>query len=167
MEQLIFKYDKRPIRGDLYTLPNLKVLLDDLLNEYLGTVGHKRSFIFTDLRNACGIASIVFAAVIVWISMSCDFTASRMWLGITIGGYALMYLLDYVCAHFEGGKFYYTDFTIITRADITPVYILLLYRDSNPVPYKYTKSILDLFDDTGRLDHDLFIRDMENIFVKK
>jgi hypothetical protein len=56
---------------------------------------------------------------------------------------------------------------VTTRIDKTPVYVVLLYKAEKVIPLKYYKSILDLFDEEGKLDHNLFIKGVVAAFNEK
>lgn len=166
MEELVRKYSKRPIKGDIYTLTNLKALLDDLLNEYLSGEGFRRKYFYTDVKNGIGLLSAVLALVVTGLSVYCEFQRVKPYIGLCIGAYFLLYVLNYLVSYREGGRFYYDGFEIVTRADAVPVYVLLVYRRDRPVPQKYTRSVLDLFDAEGRLDHEYFLGDIKPLFTR-
>lgn len=166
MEKITLKYNKKPIVGDLYTLANLKILLDDLLNEYLTSRGRRRSYVYVDIKNAIGIVSMGLAAAVVFLSVYCRFQDVKFAMSCCLALYFVLYAISLVAAYLEGNKFYYDSFNIVTRADDVPVYVVLVYVHGQPVPLKYTKSILDLFDERGHMDHELFLRDLEDLFNK-
>lgn len=163
MDALAMKYDKSPIFGDIYNLNNLKSLLNDLLNEYLVKNGYKRNYWYLDLRNTIGIISLLIACVVVGLSYLYKFNEAKEYLGLCIVIYYTLYLLNLIVVYFDSGKFYYKDFYIVTRADTTPVYVILIYKKNEFVPKKYTKSILELFYENGRLDHELFLKDIDKL----
>ena len=63
MEKICLKYDKKPIIGDIYNLQNLKVLMDDLMNEYVSSLGYKRNYMYLDIRNIIGIISSIYVTL--------------------------------------------------------------------------------------------------------
>lgn len=161
MQTLIEKYAKRPVIGDIYTLGNLKTTLDDVLNEYLVSKGHKRSNVYIDAKNAIGILSILISIAVFALNSMYDFAEIKQLLIICILMYFAAFAANSIIKYFEAGMFYYDSFNVATRADNVPVYVVLIYKKGCLVPIKYKKSILDLFDENGRLDHVLFLKDLE------
>lgn len=166
MDDLIVKYNKKPIVGDLYTLSNLRVLLDDVLNEYLTRAGYKRLYVYQDIQNAIGIVSTVLGAAVTFLSMRYNFQAVKGQMSVYLAVYFVINAVSMLVKYREGRMYYYESFTISTRADDVPAYILLVYMEGKLVPLKYNKSMLDLFDETGKMDHDLFLNDVERLFIE-
>jgi len=166
MEHLITKYNKNPIVGDLYTLPNLKVHLDDLLEEYLCSNGCKRSYFVQDILNVIGVLSTAITAIITYMSMYCQFDKAKLYLGILLLSYITINSVSFVISYFNGNKKVFDKFWISTRMEQRPVYVMLIYQKENIVPIKYNKSVYDLYYDNGILDHKLFLNDLKDVFNK-
>ncbi|KAM0680989.1 hypothetical protein GINT2_000772 [Glugoides intestinalis] len=164
LEKLIKKIDSAPIQADLYTLEQLKIALDDLLVFYCKERGFKEKHRLNDFLNVIGLISTVLASIVLYLSLYSTFEASKKVLFICLVIYVFLSLLSFIVYCFCGGRIQFQEFDIVTRADKTPVYVSLLYWKGKVVPVKYYKSILELFDETGKLDHVLFLNDLEKLF---
>lgn len=164
MEKLREKYKKFPVVADIHSLDQLKIALDDLLVECVSSLGFKESNLYTDIQNSIGIISTILAVIVTWMSECHRFQNIKFYMVWLVLGYFTINGLSYLYFHFEGGKIKFNGLEIITRIDKTPIYVVLVYKKGKPVPVKYYKSVLDLFDENGRLDHALFIDDIEALF---
>lgn len=166
-DAIVKKHNKRPIVADIYTLGNMKILLDDLLNEYLGACGYRRDHTFPDARNAIGLISIALAMAVTYMSLNCKFDDVM----VTISGCVLLYFVlniaIFIVGYFEECKYRYGGFYLVTRVDMAPSYTIEYHLPAGSVLRKYTKSLYDLFDDTGKMGHALFVDDMEVFFNKE
>lgn len=166
MEELKLKYDKKPIIGDIYTLSNLKIMLDDILNEYLLRSSHKRNYLYSDIKNIIGIISILLSSICCYLSMLYKYEIVKKYIALSVIIYFVINTISILIGYLEDGKFYYNDLYIKTRVDDVPTYIILVYSRGKVIPVKYNKSIFDLFDETGRMDHHMLLNDLENLFKK-
>jgi hypothetical protein len=168
MEKLKLKYSKNPIRGDIYNLSQLKILLDDLVKEYLTSVKScEQSMLLTDARIAVGLISTGIAAAIVYLSLKTEFEQHKNALILLISIYFVLNFFIEVYTRYIGSSFVFTDRTVVTSA--TPpeaVYTVLVYNKDRLIPEKYNKSVFDLFDESGRLIHEEFLSDLEELFDK-
>lgn len=166
MSKIVEKYNKRPVMGDIYTLPNLKILLDDLLNEYLAEKGHRRSYLFMDIRNGVGIVSTAVAAAVIFMSLNYKFENIKAPMGLCLLVYFVINAASLAVTWYEGERFCYDAFSVTTRSDDTPSYTVLVYMHGKCVPMRYTRSFFDLFDRTGRMDHAMFVEDLDRLLNK-
>lgn len=164
LEKLIKKFENAPIRVDLYTLEQLKIALDDLLILYCKERGFKEKHHLTDFLNIIGVISTILASIVLYLSLYSTFEASKKLLVICLSIYVILSILSFIVYCFFGGCIQFLEFDVVTRIDKTPVYVSLLYWKGKVVPVKYYKSVLELFDETGKLDHVLFLNDLENLF---
>lgn len=166
MEALIARRDREPIYGDIYTLPGLKVLLDDALREYLVASGYAHSTLCLDVWLAIGLLSLVLAGGVALISTYCDFYTTRRTVAWMLHTYVAANLVSLVITRIEGGRAVYGPVSVTSRIADMRSYVLLVYHRDRIVPAKYTRSIFDLFDSDGRLDHRLFFADLRTLFAE-
>ncbi len=164
LEKLIKKFENEPIKADLYTLEQLKIALDDALIFYCKERGFKEKHHLTDFLNVIGLVSTALATTVLYLSLYSTFEASKKLLFICLLIYVILSILSFLVYCFCGGRIQFQEFDIVTRIDKTPVYVSLLYWKGKVVPVKYYKSVLELFDETGKLDHVLFLNDLEKLF---
>ena len=167
MDSLIEKYKKNPIHGDIYSINNLKVLLDDLMNEYLIKIGYKRKYLLLDIMNAIGILSILLASACCFMSMNYKYSQVCKLVTYCVILYFFINGISFLIQYFQDNKMAYGKMNIKTRIDDTSTYIILLYKKDGMAPLKYHKSVFDLYYDSGRLDHQLFLKDLEKFFLKE
>lgn len=167
MEKLKEKYKKSPIIADIYSLDQLKIALDDLLVECVSSLGFRERNLYTDIQNTIGIISTMLAVVVTWLSECHKFQSIKTYMAWLVFVYFGINGVSCLYSYFKGGKIKFDGFEMITRIDKTPVYVVLVYRKGKPVPVKYCKSVLDLFDENGRLDHALFIDDIKALFSQE
>lgn len=167
VDAVVKKHSKRPIMADIYTLGNMKVLLDDLLGEYLAARGHKRNYAFPDARNAVGLISIVLAAAVTYMSLYCRFDDVVAPIRACVLLYFAANTLISIVGYFEERKHRYGGFYLVTSVEMAPAYTIEYHLPAGLAAKKYTKSLYDLFDETGKMDHALFINDMEVFFNKE
>lgn len=167
METLLKKYNKRPVTGDVYTLSNLKVIVDDLLCDYLYAAGFRRVYFYENIRIALGMLSMVVAAVTTYASLYYPFKQTECLLKYLVCGYFSLTVLGFIISQVEGRRVIYEGFHVVTRVDDSQNYILLIYFKGKVVPQKYSKSIFELFYNDGKLDHLLLIKELGGIFKKE
>lgn len=161
MDILSKKYISKPIVGDIYSQGNLKILLDDILDEYITKIGHKRNYLYLDVRNAIGVVSAVLAALCCYVSMYYKYEVIKSVVMFSVFSYMLINGISLLISYKEAEKLYYDSFSISTRINSRYEYIILVYLKDKVAPLKYNKSIFDLFDDKGQMDHGLFLSDLE------
>lgn len=164
MERLQEKYKRSPIVADIYSLDQLKITLDDLLVECVSALGFKERNMYMDIQNSIGIVSTIMAVAVTWMSECYRFQDIKLYMVWLVLGYFGINGLSCLYSHLNGGKIRFDGLEIVTRIDKTPIYVVLIYKRSKPVPAKYRKSVLDLFDESGKLDHVLFISDIKTLF---
>lgn len=164
MESLKTKYNKNPRTADIYSLSQLKIALDDVLVEYAQTLGHKESHTMTDIQNTVGIISIGLTLAVISMSYFCKSDEVRPAMAICIYIYFALNIICFLISSLRGGKIVFEKFEIATAADQTPAYKVLINSKGKSVSKKYNKCVFDLFDDTGKMDHNLFLKDMEDLF---
>lgn len=168
MEKLKSKYSKNPLKTDIYNLNELKLVLDDVVQEFITDVRHsKQSKTSTDVKIVVGLISTVIASVVGYISVRFDFEAYKMVLTILIALYFTINFLVEVYLWCTGSSFVFSDKVVSTKINFPdPTYVMLVYNKNKLIPNKYTKSVFDLFDSDGRLMHEEFIDDLEKVFEK-
>ncbi|KAI5168403.1 signal peptidase complex subunit 2 [Pancytospora epiphaga] len=165
-DALTKKHDSKPIMADIYTLGNMKIILDDLLNEYLISRGFKRNYAFPDFRTTIGLISTVLAIIVTYLSLYYKFDDVSSSITFCIFLYFVLNAFVSVIGYFEEHKIRYGTFYLVTKANIAPSYTIEYFTAGSAIK-KYTKSLYDLFDSSGRMDHVLFINDMEDFFNKE
>ena len=164
MEQILTKYNKKPIIVDLYTIQNLKASLDDLLSEFCNNNGYKENYFMTDIQNAVGVVSIFLTLIVLAFSYCCKFDDIKDNMAICLYIYFAINILCGILMYFKEGKLVFDKIDIETSIDKTKIYNITIYSKEKNVLYKYNKSIFDLFYETGKLDHELFLKDMTKLF---
>ncbi|ELA42584.1 uncharacterized protein VICG_00336 [Vittaforma corneae ATCC 50505] len=164
VDKITKKYIKTPITADIYTLEQIKITLDDFLVEYCRERGFQEKYHLTDFQNVIGIISTIQASIVVVLSLFCKFEDVRRMLFMCIISYFAVNIFCYIVSYFFGGKLSFYEFSVITRIDRMPVYVVLLYWKDRMVPVKYYKNVSELFDETGVLDHIEFLKDLEELF---
>lgn len=164
MEQILVKYNKTPIKTDLYTLSNLKTTLDNLLSEFCNKQGYKQNYFVTDIQNLVGIASIILTVAVLAFSYFFKFAEIKYYMSICLYIYFFINIFCAVFVYFKGGKLVFDKIDIETSIDSTKTYNVKVYSKDKKMLKKYNKSIFDLFFDTGALDHELYLKDMADLF---
>lgn len=165
MDNLRKKYSKQPIKGDIYNLQNLKVLLDDLMQEYF-TKGLSLSQcnLGTDIKIVIGLISTVIAVSVTYLSVYTDFNDHKFYLMLLCSAYFVLNAVGEMYAKLRGNVFKFNNAKVYTSINApNPIYTILVYSDKNPIPKKYSKSVCDLFDEDGRLQHTNFLDDLDNV----
>nr|XP_013180895.1 unnamed protein product [Papilio xuthus] len=166
IEKLNQKYSKKPIQGDIYNLMGLKVLLDDLLLEYLTkTKNYKQNTFVVDLKIFIGIISSILACGIAYCSVNYDFEEYRFLLIIALSIYFTLNTIVWIVEKARKTTFRFGNLSVVTDVQPpSPVYTIMVYEGDKLIPEKYNKSIFDLFADDGRLLHEKVLADFENLF---
>ena len=164
IRELTKKYTKTPIRVDLYSLEKLKIALDDLFVEYCKAKGYHEKPYLVDFQNAIGVVSTILAGVVALLSVYFRWEAICTPVVICVAIYYAINTASYALTYVYGGKIVFREFEAVTRIEKTPVYVSLIFWKGKMAPVKYYKSALDLFDETGKLDHVQFLNDMEKLF---
>ncbi len=163
-EKLISKYTKTPSITDIHVLEQLKITLDDFLSEYSREKGYKEKHTLTDFKNTVGIISTIQAVIVLIASLYFKFENAKRVLAMAIFSYFAVNIFCIIVSYFFGGKISFIEFEAITRIDSIPTYVILLFWKGRGVPVKYSRSVLELFDETGRLDHVEFLNDLNELF---
>lgn len=166
IEKIKQKYSKRPIKGEIYNLANLKILLDDLLLEYLTKVKkYKQKTFLVDLKIFVGIISTVVACVIAYLSVYKEFSEYRNMLIIGLSIYFTINMMVWVVEKMQKATFKFENISVETNVNPpSPVYTVMVYEKEKLIPEKYTKSVFDLFTEEGRLLHEEVLSDFERLF---
>lgn len=166
MDRLKAKYNKNPLKTDVYKLSGLKLVLDDLVQEFLAHVKKSRqSKTSTDVKIAVGLVSSAIAVAVGLISVRLDFATHKQLLTALIGAYFVLNILAEIYFWHAGTSFVFSDRVVSTKINSPdPAYNVLVYNRGKLIPRKYTKSVFDLFDSDGTLIHEEFIDDLERLF---
>lgn len=173
MNSLLKIYAKAPVKSEIHHLRALKITLDDVLKRYLTkALGWKQLHIVTDIRIFVGLVSIVSAAITLYLSLYVDFVAYKPYVVVLLALYFALnialevFLFFFPEPVFKGEK---DGALLVVKSEIKepyPIYTLILHRDGEKVPTKYTKSVYDLFYSNGVLIHDEYLQDIEALFAK-
>lgn len=168
MEDLKKKYTKTPLKGDIYNPFQLKIILDDLLKEYITKVKKsKQSMLLTDVRIMVGLMSTVIAGVIAYLSMKTEFVDHKWILIVLIAIYLVANAILDLYSRYFGTSIVYDNMTVSTTfSPPDPTYVVIVYSKDKLIPDKYIKSIFDLFDSNGKLFHEEFLNDLNKLFKK-
>lgn len=164
IQKLTEKYIKAPIKADIFSLEQMKITLDDFLIEYATACGLTQKHTLTDFQNTIGIISTIQAAIVVFLGYFYKFDDTKKILAIILAIYFGINIFSFIISYFFGGKISFKEFEAVTKIDKTPVYVIILHWKGKGVPVKYHKSVLDLFDEAGRLDHIEFLKDLKTLF---
>lgn len=173
MDKIITRYNKKPIQSNIYVLQGLKLSLNDLLVEYLKHErGFKQKQLFTDMRIVVGLFSVACAIITCYISMYKDFSDYKNELVVLLGIYfSLNFLLEiWTMLFFRNVIFEGTNKDGSVRIDgfnraVDTNYKLIIYRNGKVVPGTFSKSVYELYDESGVLDHETFLKEIAPIFV--
>ena len=168
MDRLRGKYNKSPLRGDIYNLAELKIILDDVIREFLEKAcGSRHSKVSTDIRIGVGLASTAIASVVVYLSMTSDFEMHKQAMTVLTALYFVINALSEIYFRCVGSSMVFDDKVVSTSISAPdPTFVLIVYNKDKPTPSKYTKSVYDLFDSNGKLVHDEFLADLQGLFEK-
>lgn len=169
MDKLKSKYNRNALRADIYNMNELKLVLDDVVQEFLADVKEsKQSKTSIDIKISIGLISTAIACVVLYVSMNSDFEANKSMLTALTASYFVINFLMEVYFWFVGGtSFVFSDKTVYTRiSPPDPTYVVIVYNKNKLIPSKYTKSVFDLFDSDGKLVHEEFLDDLERLFEK-
>ena len=164
MEKLQSQYDKSPVKVDLYTIQNLKIALDDLLTKYCSSLGHKENHLVADIQNSVGIVSIILTLVVLAFSYLYKFHEIKHYMALCLYVYFTINILCCIFVFFRGGKITFEKIEILTSIDKNQTYNLEVISKDKKTTKKYNKSVFDLFFESGKLDHQLFLKDMNDLF---
>lgn len=173
MNNLLKIYAKAPVKSEINQLRALKITLDDVLKRYLTNVlKWKQHHVVTDVRIFVGLISIISAAITLYFSLYVDFVVYKPYVAVLLAVYFVLnialevFLFFFPEPVFKGEK---DGAFLVVKSEIKepyPIYTLILHRDGEKVPTKYTKSVYDLFYSNGILIHDEYLRDIEALFAK-
>ncbi|KAL6121675.1 hypothetical protein NUSPORA_01374 [Nucleospora cyclopteri] len=155
------------VTADLYTISEVKVVLDEFLCKFLRNNGCKQFFLMENIRLAIGVVSSLLGVIICYLSMNFTYDIVCKYVTLSVIIYYIINGLTYLL---EKNKYYFLiqnndsslKFDIVTEIDEKPDYTILVYVES--IPIKYSKSIYELFYDDGYLDTKLFKNDLEKTF---
>ena len=164
MESLKIKYSKNPITADIYTKKQLKIALDDLLFEYCKVMGFKENHFTTDLKNVVGIISTILSLIVCYLGYHYSFQEMKFVMGICVTIFFSIQFLCFLFCYFRGERIKLEKYEISTKIDKTNTYNILVFPKGEKTPIKYNKSIFDLFYENCKMDHELFLKDLENLF---
>lgn len=167
MSDLKTKYSKSPIKADLYSLDQLKIALDDLLIEYCSSIGHKEIHLLTDIQNIVGVVSIILCLCVLGQSYYFKFDTIRSYMALCLLAYFALNILAFILTFFMGGKISFEKLNVKTSIDSAHQYQVTLNYKSEKSPVTYKKSIFELFDNSSKLDHEIFLNDVADLFKIK
>lgn len=155
IEKIRMKYNKTPIKADIYNPVQLKLTLDDLVVELVSSMGYKPNNFYVDAQNIIGIISTIITAIVAYLSVYYKFDEISKYLTVLIPAYFLLSGISYLNYFAFGGLLRFNDLSLRSKLSKSVIYeVLVVKKDTSN---KYFKSILDLYHDTGILDHNLFI----------
>ncbi|KCZ75509.1 hypothetical protein H311_03512 [Anncaliia algerae PRA109] len=170
MESLKQKLSKNPIKSDLRSLLDLKIILDDLLSSYLtATNKFTRSYFLVDLRIAIGIISTICSLVVVYFSLYHEFVFYKPYVTWLLSIYfGLNISLECYFYFFKNPVFSGRNkksktikvFTAIKSPDTK--YYIDYYNDK--VKKSHTIEMTEVFGDKGTLFHEKCFEIFDDIF---
>ncbi|KAG5859557.1 microsomal signal peptidase 25 kDa subunit [Encephalitozoon hellem] len=168
MDNLKARYNKSPLRGDIYSLSELKIILDDVVRDFMEKVKNsKQSKASTDIKIVIGLISTAIALVVAYLSTTSEFEHHRNIIALLTLFYFIINLLGEIYFRYVGSSMVFEDRVVSTNISAPdPTYVLLVYNKNKLIPSKYTKSVFDLFDSNGRLVHEEFLDDLQGLFEK-
>ncbi|AFN82580.1 Microsomal signal peptidase subunit SPC25-like protein [Encephalitozoon romaleae SJ-2008] len=168
MDNLKAKYNKNPLRGDIYNLSELKIILDDVIRDFMEKVRNSRqSKASTDIKIVIGLISTAIASVVAYLSVTSEFEYHRRIIAVLTLLYFIINILGEVYFRYIGFSMVFEDRVVSTNISAPdPTYVILVYNKNKLIPSKYTKSVFDLFDSNGRLVHEEFLDDLQALFEK-
>ncbi|ELQ74856.1 putative Signal peptidase complex subunit 2 protein, partial [Trachipleistophora hominis] len=173
MDAIITRYNKAPIHCNIYSLVNLKVACNDLLIEYLTKEkGYRQKHTYTDMKIVVGLISVVCAALTCYMSMNYSFEDYRKALVVVLAVYfSFNFVLEISLrlfarnTVFEGynkeGSIRIDGFNRAVDTD----YKLIIYKNGKAIPGNFCKSVYELYDESGVLDHEAFLREVAQVFA--
>lgn len=168
MDNLKAKYNKNPLRGDIYNLSELKIILDDVIRDFMEKVRSSRqSKASTDIKIVVGLISTAIALVVAYLSITSEFEYHRHIIAVLTLLYFIINILAEVYFRYTGFSMVFEDRVVSTKISAPdPAYVILVYNKNKLIPSKYTKSVFDLFDSNGRLVQEEFLDDLQGLFEK-
>lgn len=157
IQKLRNKYNKEPIKADVYTLSKLKIALDDLLVECANVLDYKQNNLYVDVQNIIGIISTLIACGTVYLSMYFKFDTVKFYLKILCSLYFIINFTSYIIYYLFGKLLRFKDFSFKTKVSKNEIYEIIMKNNNSEIKGKYVKSIYDLFNEEGEMDHNLFI----------
>ncbi|ADM11107.2 Microsomal signal peptidase subunit SPC25-like protein [Encephalitozoon intestinalis ATCC 50506] len=169
MDNLKAKYNKNPLRGDIYNLSELKIILDDVIRDFMENVGNsKQSKVSTDIKIAIGLISTVIASAVAYFSLTSEFEYHKQVITILTLIYFVINILGEIYFRWTGSSMVFKDRVVSTSVSAPdPTYVIMVYNKNKLIPSKYTKSMFDLFDSNGRLIHEEFLDDLQGLLKSK
>ncbi|WUR05095.1 putative signal peptidase complex subunit 2 [Vairimorpha necatrix] len=177
LDKLKIKYSRRPLKGDIYNLRNLKLVTDEILLDFMQSVLKcKLNNLYTDFTLAVGITSTILAAFLAYFSTHYEFEEYKTYLIFSLIFYCGFNSVVYICDLLRTTTF---KFTLVKEnekvemrvcTDISPpnpVYTILVYKNDKLIPEKWSKSVFDLFNKDGVLQADEFLDQVNEFFNKK
>jgi hypothetical protein len=164
MDSLKTKYTKNPITADIYTVKQLKIALDDVLVEYCQALGYKENHLATDFKNVVGIISALLASFVLALGYLRPFQEIKMAIAISVSIFFAINFLVFIFCFIRGDKTTFENFDVSTKIDQTKTYNVVVYPKDGKTTKKYNKSVFDLFYEDCRLDHVMYLNDLENLF---
>lgn len=173
MDTIIARYNKTPINCNIYGLVNLKVACNDLLIEYLKKEkGYQQRQAYTDMKIAVGLISVVCAILTCYMSLHYDFSDYRKALVVVLAIYFSLNFILEICLRFFARNTVFEGYNRegSIRIDgfnkaVDTNYKLIIYKNGKAIPGNFSKSIYDLYDESGVLDHETFLREIAQVFA--
>ncbi|CAD25143.2 SIGNAL PEPTIDASE 21kDa SUBUNIT [Encephalitozoon cuniculi GB-M1] len=168
MDNLRAKYNKNPLRGDIYNLSELKIILDDVIRDFMETAeGSGSSKASTDIKITVGLVSTAIASIVAYFSITSEFEEHKQTITVLTLLYFIINILAEVYFRYAGFSMIFKNRVVSTSISAPdPTYVIMVYNKNKLIPYKYTKSVFDLFDSNGRLIHKEFLEDLRDLFEK-
>ncbi|EEQ81647.1 hypothetical protein NCER_101840 [Vairimorpha ceranae BRL01] len=187
-DKLKLKYSKKPVKGDIYNLRHLKVLIDEILVDFLvKDLNYKLNNTYTDFQISVGLLSTVLAALLTYFSMNFEFKDYKVFMIWCLCIYSVLNGIVYIFDTLRGTTYYFTKViknnvqedkndketekvvSIRVCTEIlppNPIYTLLVYKDNKLIPEKWSKSVFELFKEDGTLNASQFLDDVTLFFNK-
>ncbi|KAH9411957.1 microsomal signal peptidase [Ordospora pajunii] len=168
MDILKAKYNKQPLVGDVYCLINLKIILDDVIKEFMATVKNSRqSTVPADIKIITGLASAAITAATMYMSITSEFKQHKSIMAVLVVVYFVINILMEIYERWNGKSMVFGTKVVSTTINASDaIYTVIVHDINQPTPSKYTRSIFELFDSDGKLIHERFVEDIQDLFEK-
>ncbi|KAM0671436.1 microsomal signal peptidase [Ordospora colligata] len=168
MDILKTKYNKNPLVGDVYCLNSLKIILDDVIKEFMDTVKNsKQSTVSSDIKISTGLVSAAITGATVYISLTSEFKQHKSIMTVLVVAYFVINILVEIYERWNGKSMVFGSKTVSTTINASDaIYTVVVHDSTQPTPNKYTRSVFELFDSDGKLIHERFIEDIQDLFEK-
>ncbi|OAG28788.1 hypothetical protein NEDG_00927 [Nematocida displodere] len=164
MNNLLTKYEERPVYSEIFSLESVKNDLDNLVVDYLQTVGeYQGKDHSTTVKIAMGLFTTTLTFILLALSLKLEFSAYKMYATIIVvlfwsAVYFDSLLMRFVFYHMFVGLGPNKEKVQVLTKISSPLanYTAMFYFGNKEIPNRVSVNVKNIYTDDGLLDHKKF-----------